>query len=89
MERLRCKYADDDKEKQFKILSSCILNDSKEASFATLGAELGMSEGAARVTLHRMRESFRQILRAEVAATVESSSEVDDELRHLIAVLRA
>jgi len=49
---------------------------------------LGMTEGAVRVTAHRLRERYRELLRLEVANTVAGPNEVDEELRHLIAVLR-
>lgn len=47
---------------------------------------LGMSETAVKVAIHRLRQRFRELIRAEVAATVNGESEVADELRHLIAV---
>ena len=65
MERLRCNYLEERKEKLFQTLRGSILDDSKEAGYATLAAELGISRGAARVAMHRMREHFRQALRAE------------------------
>ena len=54
---------------------------------ADVAAELGLSEGALKVAVHRMRQRYRELLRAEVADTVASPEEVDDELRHLIAVV--
>ena len=47
---------------------------------------LGMSETAVKVAIHRLRARFRELIRAEVAATVNGESEVADELRHLIAI---
>lgn len=44
---------------------------------------LGMTEGAYRVAVHRLRQRFRDVLRQEVAATVDDDSSVDDELRRL------
>lgn len=46
---------------------------------------LGMSETAVKVAIHRLRERFRELIRAEVASTVDDPSEVGGELRHLIA----
>jgi RNA polymerase sigma-70 factor (ECF subfamily) len=43
-----------------------------------------MSEGALRVETTRMRKRFREILRAEIAETVGSEQDLDDELRHLM-----
>ena len=56
-------------------------------SHAVLAGELGMSEGAVRVALHRLRKEFGTALRATVAQTVASPEDVDDELRYLLAVL--
>jgi len=56
-------------------------------SYADLSAQLGLSEGAARVAVHRFRQRYRELLRATVGETVADPQEVDDELRHLISVL--
>ncbi len=45
-----------------------------------------MSETAVKVAIHRLRVRFRELIRAEVAATVNDPEEVSGELRHLIAV---
>ena len=49
---------------------------------------LGMSEGAIKVAIHRLRQQYKDCVRAEVAETVNTSSEVDEEMRHLVSVLR-
>ena len=54
---------------------------------ASLRAELGMTEGAARVAVCRLRERYRECLKAEIAHTVASAAEVDEELRHLLRVM--
>ncbi len=48
--------------------------------------ELGISEGAVKVAIHRLRVRLRELIRAEVAATVNDPAEVGEELRHLVAV---
>jgi RNA polymerase sigma-70 factor (ECF subfamily) len=50
---------------------------------------LGLTEGAVKVAVHRLRGRYRELLRAEVAKTVATPGEVDEELRHLMAVLSA
>ena len=50
--------------------------------------ELGMTEGAVKVAVHRLREKYREALRAEIAQTVATQEDVDDELRFLLAALR-
>jgi hypothetical protein len=44
---------------------------------------LGMSEAAVKVAVHRLRRRFRDLLRQEIASTVSSADEIEDELRHL------
>ena len=57
------------------------------SSYADLSRELSMSEGALRVALHRLRKQFASSLRDIVAETVDQPSDVDDELRFLLAVV--
>jgi RNA polymerase sigma-70 factor (ECF subfamily) len=47
-----------------------------------------LSEGTVKVTVHRLRQRFRDLLRAEVANTVARPEDIDGELRHLISVLK-
>jgi RNA polymerase sigma-70 factor (ECF subfamily) len=49
--------------------------------------ELGLSDGALRVAVHRLRRRYRDLLRAEIADTVASEDQIDDELRHLLRAL--
>jgi RNA polymerase sigma-70 factor (ECF subfamily) len=46
-----------------------------------------MTESAAKVAVHRLRERYRELLRAEIAETVEKPEDVEDEIRSLFAVL--
>lgn len=65
------------------------LDGGADVSQADAARSLGMSETAVKVTIHRLRARFRELIRAEVAATVNDTSEVAEELRHLIAVAGA
>ncbi len=57
-----------------------------EVSYAEMGAELGMAEGAVKVAVHRLRQRFRDLLREEVANTAQTPEQVEEELRHLMGV---
>ena len=48
---------------------------------------MGVSAGAIRMSLHRLRRKYRQVLRAEIAETVSTPEEIDDEIRFLMSVL--
>ena len=53
-----------------------------------MAAALEMSEGALKVAVHRLRQRYSELVRAEIAQTVANSKEADEELRYLCAVLR-
>jgi len=59
------------------------LSGGKSGAYAEVSRALGIGESAVRVGVHRMRRQFGELLRDEVAQTVESASDVEDELRHL------
>jgi RNA polymerase sigma-70 factor (ECF subfamily) len=63
------------------------LTDSGGGRYREVAEELGMSEAAVKVAVHRLRRRFGGILREEVARTVEDPAKVDDELRFLFAAL--
>jgi RNA polymerase sigma-70 factor (ECF subfamily) len=58
-------------------------------SYAALGSELGMSEGAIKAAIHRLRRRYRELLRANVSHTLADPKEVDDEIRFLLNSLSA
>jgi RNA polymerase sigma-70 factor (ECF subfamily) len=55
---------------------------------AEIGADLGMTENAVKQAFHRFRQRYRMLLREEIAHTVIAPGDVEDELRHLVSVLR-
>lgn len=65
------------------------LDGGTSASQAEVARVLNMSETAVKVAIHRLRARFRELIRAEIAATVNDPAEVADELRHLIAIASA
>ena len=56
-------------------------------SYATIGAELGMSDGAVRVAAHRLRARYRELLREEVGRTTDDPAAIDSEIGDLMAAL--
>jgi len=71
----------------FEALKDRLAGSGEAASYAELSERLGQSEPALRQAASRMRRRFRERLRAEIAETVDGERDVDDELRHLRAVL--
>jgi RNA polymerase sigma-70 factor (ECF subfamily) len=68
----------------FARLRGCLDTEPERIRYADLGRELGLSEGAVKVAVHRLRERCREVLRQEVAGTLLDGEDLDDE----IAVLR-
>lgn len=71
---------------QFAALRPWLMGEDA-ASHAETAARLGLSEGAVKVAVHRLRQRFRDLLKAEIAQTLADPAELDDELRHLCAAL--
>jgi RNA polymerase sigma-70 factor (ECF subfamily) len=86
--RLRTEWQAAGKGPTFERLRVFLSGDSDSPGYASVGTELGWSEGATRVAVHRLRQQYRDSLREEIAQTIANPTEVEDELRHLLAVLR-
>lgn len=86
-DRLRSEYQATDRGTLFDALSPSLAGRRVDVAHADLAARLGLSEPAVRVALHRLRQRYRQLLRAEIAATVDTAEDVDDELRVLLAAI--
>jgi RNA polymerase sigma-70 factor (ECF subfamily) len=76
------------KEKQFDCLQGFLVGSQKKRSQAEIAAELALSDGAVKQAVFRLRQRYHALLRIEVAATVATLGDVEEELRHLIAALR-
>jgi RNA polymerase sigma-70 factor (ECF subfamily) len=84
--RLRADYVAVGKTPVFEALKDHLWGE-RSVTHAELGAQLGLSDGASRVAVHRLRARYRELLRLEVASTVEKPEEVEEELRYLISVV--
>jgi RNA polymerase sigma-70 factor (ECF subfamily) len=80
--RLRTEYQSRGKATLFEALSP-LLNGDPPETYATLASQLNMTEGALKVTVHRLRQRCRDLLRQQVAQTLTNPAEIDQELRHL------
>jgi RNA polymerase sigma-70 factor (ECF subfamily) len=87
LRRLRDEYSRDGKEKQFEQLKPTLTEASRSVPYAEIATRLGTSEGAVKVAVHRLRQRYRELLRAEIADTVATPGDVDDEIRNLFAAL--
>jgi len=73
----------------FDWLKQLLPDEPGAPSRAAIAALLGMTENAVRQAFHRFRQRYQVFLREEISHTVAIASDIEDELRHLISVLRA
>ena len=85
LHQVEAEMAEGGKSEQFAVLKPWL--DGTGASASEAAEELGMTENALRVTIHRLRQQLRRHIHAEVANTVEHESDVSNELHYLIEIL--
>jgi RNA polymerase sigma factor (sigma-70 family) len=83
---LRADFVKTGREATFDHLEG-FLRGEREAGYADIALALGTTEGAIKVTVHRLRRRFREVLRSQIMATVSDDSDIDDEIRYLLAAL--
>jgi RNA polymerase sigma factor (sigma-70 family) len=84
---LEAEFSAPDKAKLFQELKIFVSGEQEQTSYGQIAQKLNMTEGALRVAVHRLRQRYRELLRHEIANTVTSIEEIDDEIRHLFATL--
>jgi RNA polymerase sigma factor (sigma-70 family) len=89
LRRLREECESKDRLRLFYALSRHLVEERDEVSYAKLSAALGVTESAVKNLMHAMRQRYRCLLRDEVAHTVDSPTDVQDEIRYLCAALAA
>jgi RNA polymerase sigma-70 factor (ECF subfamily) len=73
---------------RFEHLKGTLTGDLSGTTYREVADQLGMTDGAVRGAVHRLRKRFGAILREEVAATIADPEDVDDEIRHMLSVIR-
>src|SRR6266511_4908428 len=86
--RLRAEYEAAGKLPLFDRLKELLAGESSQPSQAKIADEMQMTENAVKQAFHRLRYRYRQLLREEIAHTVAAPDDVEDELRHFMAVLQ-
>jgi RNA polymerase sigma-70 factor (ECF subfamily) len=86
MEKLRAESEASGKGELFEALKKSLTGE--EPARSESAARLGVTEGAVKVAVHRLRQRYRQLLRNEIVQTVTDPSDVDDEMRKLVDALR-
>ena len=85
--RLREQYIAAGKGSQYDRLKKFLSTEASAGEYIRLALELEMSTGAVAAAVHRLRKHYRQLVREEVAHTVQSPDDVDDEIRSLLTAL--
>jgi RNA polymerase sigma-70 factor (ECF subfamily) len=75
------------KTEDFARLKPWLTGDAAHGDQAATARALGISEGALKVAVHRLRRRFRELLKAEIAQTLDSPEAMAEEMRHLFAAL--
>jgi RNA polymerase sigma factor (sigma-70 family) len=81
--KLEAEFAAAGKARHFELLKDALTGERRGLPYAEITAELGLSEEAARQAAHRLRQRYRELLRAEVVQTVADPGDVEDEIRRL------
>lgn len=89
LDRLRREHESSGKLEVFEALKPRLTGTAERGEGAGVAKRLGMTDGNLRVAVHRLRKRFGTILREEVRGTLERDTDVDEELRHLMAAFEA
>jgi RNA polymerase sigma-70 factor (ECF subfamily) len=89
LNRLAAEMSRAGKSRLFEALKPTLLDKTEKVPYASIAAALGCSETAARVAAHRLRTRYRDLLREEVARTLDDSTSIEDEIRDLFVAFMA
>jgi len=84
LNRLEGEYWDAGKTELFDALKQTLVGTRESQPYAMLAQQLGLNEGALRTAVHRLRKRYRELVREEIANTVGTPEEVDEEMRYLV-----
>lgn len=87
MQRLRQEHLDAGREAEYELLKPCLVAERGSIAYGELATALKMEPASARSAVHRLRKRFRELFREEVAGTVADPSDVENEMRAVIASL--
>jgi len=87
IERLAHENTGDARQRKFDRLRVFLIDAADGDNYAEVGRDLEMTEGAVKVAVLRLRQRFRVLFREEIAETVSDEAELEDEMRHIFAIL--
>ena len=83
-----CHVAEHNGSHQYELLHVYLTGETTSLNYREAGERLGMTAGAVKVAVHRLRRRFRELLREQIGHTVATESEIDEEIRALFEALR-
>lgn len=87
-QRLRSEWEAEQRGSEFDRLKACLMGELPPGGYKAIATDIGSTEGAAKVAVHRLKRRFQRRLRQEIADTVLSDEAVDDEIRYLFHALQ-
>jgi RNA polymerase sigma-70 factor (ECF subfamily) len=88
-ENVRTEFEREGRAEHFELLKQFLPGYEATLDYSTIAERAGTTEGAIKVAVHRLRRRYRETFYAEIAHVVSDPSQVDDELRHVLAAMRA
>jgi len=85
--RLSDEYAKGGRAKLYEAIEPCLTQGAHAVDYRQVSRELGVAEGTVRVAVHRLRRRYRDLLRNEIAQTVDSPEQVEEEISYLLNCL--
>lgn len=87
LDRLRMELAETGKGTQFEMLKGVLTGEMTQRDYEQAAATLGISAAAVTQVAYRMRKRYRELFRQEVARTVDTDADIDDEIGRLLEML--
>lgn len=88
LNRLKQEYENSGKSQIFETLKDVLTSSGSSVRYRDLGNQLEMSESAVKVTVHRLRQRFREILEAEISQTLTNPDDIQEEIHSLFDSVR-
>jgi RNA polymerase sigma-70 factor (ECF subfamily) len=87
LSKLRMEFVSAGRGDEFNRLAPFLRKDADSGGYDAMADEMGVSAGALRMAVHRMRRRYRHLMREEIAETVSNPQDIDEEIRFLLSVL--
>ena len=87
LDQLQAEWTANERGPLFHELKPSLMGEDSDSTYSEIADRFGLSVGNVKITIHRLRLQYRELLRQEVAMTVEGPEAVDEEIQHLMAAL--